>query len=336
MAMQSIGDLAQDFALRRQATMMTREMDRLTQEVSTGRVTDVARRLSGNLQPLADIERALVLAEAHGNAARLAGTDAAVMQTALERFQADAQGLAERALFSTPAAGAVQPDMIATEARAALASMIGALNSASAGRALFAGDRVDRAPLVSADTLLADLRAALAGTSDRASLEAALDTFFDTPGGGFATNSYRGGTSNATGYALGAGETVTLRIQADDPALRAQIKQTAMAALLDESTLPIDAGERRALARDIGERLFSGQGGIIGLRAELGSAEARISQAESRIAAEKTSLGIARNDLVAADIFGSATALEAVQFQLETLYTITARTARLNLAAFLS
>jgi len=36
------------------------------------------------------------------------------------------------------------------------------------------------------------------------------------------------------------------------------------------------------------------------------------------------------------DIFESATALEQVQTQLETLYTITARTARLNLTNFLS
>jgi len=72
------------------------------------------------------------------------------------------------------------------------------------------------------------------------------------------------------------------------------------------------------------------------LRADLGAAEARIGQAESRIAAETTALQIARNDLVSVDVFETAGELEQVQFQLETLYTLTARAARLNLVNFLS
>lgn len=336
MALQSIGDLAQDFMLRRQSVSLKREMDRLTQEVSTGQAADIPRHLSGHLQPLADIERALVLNEAHGQAARLAAVDSGLMQTALEQVETATRTLAERTLAASHAPGALPPGLVANEARAALGTVIDALNGSSAGRALFGGDRVERAPLAEADTLLADLRAALGGAGDRAALDAALETFFDTPGGGFATGIYRGGTDPATGYDLGAGESVTLRITAADSALRAQIKQTAMAALLDDETLPLAGEERKALAQGLGQALLSGQDGVIGLRAALGNAESRIAQAESRTAAEKTGLGIARNDLVSVDLFESAAALEGVQVQLETLYTLTARTARLNLAAFLS
>ena len=49
MTLLSIGDLAQDFALRRQTATLTREMARLTGEVSTGQTTDVARQLGGQL-----------------------------------------------------------------------------------------------------------------------------------------------------------------------------------------------------------------------------------------------------------------------------------------------
>lgn len=336
MALQSIGDLAQDFMLRRQSVSLKREMERLTREVSTGQAADIARHLSGHLQPLADIERALGLNEAHGQAAQLAATDARLMQTALETVETAAQTLAERTLAASHAPGALPPGLVANEARAALGTMISALNGSSAGRALFGGDRVERAPLADADILLAELRAAISGAGDRAAFEAAVDTFFDTPDGGFGSGIYRGGTGAATGYDLGAGESVALQITAGDPALRAQIKQTAMAALLDDDTLPLASAERKALAQDLGRALLSGQDGVIGLRATLGNAEARIAQAQSRVAAEKTGLGIARNDLVSVDLFEAATALEGVQFQLETLYTLTARTARLNLAAFLS
>ncbi|MGX0903198.1 flagellar hook-associated protein 3 FlgL [Roseovarius sp. MBR-79] len=334
MTLQSIGDLAQEFVLRRQAVSLTREMNRLTQEVSTGQAADLARHLSGHLAPLADIDRALVLAEAQSGAARLAATDAALMQTALERVQTEAQRLAEVAL-AVPAGGG-STSLLVAEARGALSAMIGALNVDAAGRALFSGDRSDVAPMASAETLLTGLRAALAGAPDRAGIETALDAFFDAPGGGFEAAVYRGGRGSAAGVSLGAGETVALSIRADDAALRSQLKSTAMAALVDDESLSLSSADRRAMAGALGERLLAGQEGVIGLRARLGTAEARIDAAASRIGAEKTGLAIARNDLVSVDVFASATALEGVQFQLEALYTITARTARLNLAAFLS
>jgi flagellar hook-associated protein 3 FlgL len=258
------------------------------------------------------------------------------MQTALERVQTEAQRLAEVALAVPAGGGSTSPSLLAAEARGALSAMIGALNIDAAGRALFSGDRSDVAPLASAETLLTGLRAALAGAPDRAGIEMALDAFFDAPGGGFEAAVYRGGTGSAAGVSLGAGETVALSIRADDVALRGQLKSMAMAALVDDESLSLSSADRRAMSGALGERLLAGQDGVIGLRARLGSAEARIDEAASRIGAEKTGLAIARNDLVSVDIFASATALEGVQFQLEALYTITARTARLNLAAFLS
>ena len=94
MALQSIGDLAQGFVLRKQGTELTRQMHRLTQEVSTGRSTDIPKAVSGSLLPLADIERALSLAEVQRDTAGLAALDASVMQTALARVHDGAGTLA--------------------------------------------------------------------------------------------------------------------------------------------------------------------------------------------------------------------------------------------------
>ena len=336
MALQSIGDLARSFVLRQQGAHLTRETDRLTREVSTGHTTDTARHLSGNLLPLADIERALTLADAHRNVARIAAVDTAIMQTALGRVEDSGRALSEAALVAGSAGGAMQPRVLAEAGRNALSSMVDALGADSAGRALFGGEVTDRAPLADADTLRQELGRVLAAAPDAIALRDALDTFFDTPGGGFATVIHRGGQGPATGHALGAGETVSLSIRADDAALRNQIKQAAMLSLIDDPALALDQQQRTSLARDMGTGLLAGQDGVTNLRAQLGFAEERIAQAQSRIDAEVTSLRIAKNDLVSVDIFESAAALEQVQTQLETLYTVTARTARLNLANFLS
>ncbi len=45
---------------------------------------------------------------------------------------------------------------------------------------------------------------------------------------------------------------------------------------------------------------------------------------------------IARTELIGADPYDTATEMEAVQGQLETLYTVTARLSRLSLADFLT
>jgi flagellar hook-associated protein 3 FlgL len=49
-----------------------------------------------------------------------------------------------------------------------------------------------------------------------------------------------------------------------------------------------------------------------------------------------TSLNIARNDLASVDMASTAVDLEQIQSQLEMLYTLTARSARLSLMNFLS
>ena len=129
MALQSIGDLAHNLVLRQQGTHLAREMDRLTRELSTGRATDTAKHLSGNLLPLADIERGLTLADAHRDVTRIAALDAGIMQAALGRVEDSGRALAETALVAASANGAMQPVVLAEAGRNALSSMMGALGA---------------------------------------------------------------------------------------------------------------------------------------------------------------------------------------------------------------
>ena len=336
MSVQSIGDMAQSFALRRQSVELNRHMDRLTQELSSGVASDIPHHLSGNLLQLADVERDLSVLDARRDVARFATTDAEVMQASLDQVQATTGDLAANALTAGFTAGGTQIPTVTNEARGALETIIGALNSDVAGRALFAGNRTDAAPMASADLLLGTLTSALAGASGINGIRARLDTFFDDPAGGFATGVYKGGTDGLTPRDLGAGESVALDIRADDPALRDVMKQTALIAVLDHGSLGLSRQDRSELIGTAGEMLLNGQTGLTGLRADLGFAEERIARAESRISAGLASLNIARNELISVDIPSTAVELEQVQSQLETLYTLTARSARLSLVNFLS
>lgn len=336
MNLHSIGDMAQAFALRRQTVDLKQQMDRLTVELSSGQAADITRHLSGNLLHLADVEHELTLQDSHRTAAREAAVDAGTMQSSLGFIQSLSSDLANSAITVGFASGGVPLSTLSTEAKGTLGSIIGALNTDVAGRALFSGSEIDRTSLAPADQVLAEVRSAVGGATSATAVLSALDTFFDTPGGAFETSIYQGGTSDLSSYQLGAGESVALDIRADDPVLRNLLKQTVLAALVDDPGLALGTDDRRALARSASEALLTQQDGLSTLRADLGVAEARIDQSSTRIGAEITSLQIARNDLVSIDVFETAGDLEQVQFQLETLYTLTARASRLNLVNFLS
>lgn len=332
----TIGDLAQTFSLRRQSLILKEQMSRLTQEVSSGRATDLNRHLSGSLLRLTDIEHELQLLVSNRSAAREATIDVGVMQVALERVQTATNGLAATAVNAGMTPGSFKLGSLAVEAEGALGAIIGALNSDSAGRTLFSGNLIDTSPLVSKEVLLSELRSALSGAVGASAVQSAIDSFFDLPGGEFATKIYMGSAVDSSPYQLGEGESVALTVRADNKALRDALKQTALLALIAEESIILSDSERRNIAKSAGEFLLGGQTDLTDLRAKLGSAEARIEQSSSRIAAELTSLEIARNNLVSVDVFASAGELEQVQFQLETLYTITARASRLSLVNFLS
>lgn len=335
MSISSIGDLARGLSLRQQGNILKQQLARLTDELSTGKTTDPARHLAGDFSSLADARHRRALLDSYAEAARQGRTDTSVMQTALSRVRTDAQRLGEAAITYATSPGANAIAASAREARGTLGDMLGALNVSVAGRALFAGDSVGASALASPDDFLTAIRAAAAGAATAADVTAAMDAFFDTPGGGFDTVIYQGSTEARAAYPLGEGEAVTLDLHASDPALRSTLKQVAITALLDDPGIALARSDRIALLRGAGESLLTSEGRIGAIEADLGFAQERIDRASSRIAAETAGLDMLETELLGIDAFEAATELESVQVRMETLYTITARNARLNLVNFL-
>lgn len=335
MNFQTIGDLAQSFALRRQSVELKQQIDRLGNELSTGRVADLGAHLSGHMQPLADIEHRLSVLSSYQTAARQAGTDTSIMQTALEQVQDSANTLATQAITIASSPALDQLGTLVFNAEQTLDTIIGALNAEVAGRSLFSGARTDSASLASGATVLSELRDTLSGAQDRAEVDSRLAAFFDAPNGGFETLIYNGASVGVAPYQLGSGESVALDIRADNPELRSTLKNVALLAVIDDAALLLDDAARAELTSDAGLALLARQSGLTALRTSLGTAEAGIDRSATRIAGEISGLEIARTDMIGADPFETGVELEQAQFQLEALYTVTARASRLSLVNFL-
>ena len=335
MSSTSIGDLSHGFLTRQRNAVLKTQMARLTKELSTGRSADVTRQLSGSLGRLADVEHRHQMATAIKTATDEAALFTASMQSALDLTKTQLEDVGAAAALAQTSPGPILRNSASEMAKGALDSIVSALNTAVAGRALFAGTDVSGAALEGSETLIAAARAAVSGATDVATFPAALDLFFDA-GGGFETAIYQGGTDDLAPFQLGDGQSVQLSLRADAPAFRDVFKQLLTIRLADDLSVTMSETSRNTLLTQAGASLLTDVDDVVRIQADLGYAQERIERASVRAAAELTSLDYARNELISVDPFDTASELENVQFQLETLYTVTARSSRLNLLNFLS
>jgi flagellar hook-associated protein 3 FlgL len=311
------------------------DLARLAQELASGQKADISTSGSGDFGPIIGLERSLKANQAYQTAATEAGLFATSMQASLEQVQNYAAELAPSLLM----AGSSQSELViginTEDAKSKFDAVISALNTRVADRYAFSGASTDRPALSDANTMLADLQIAIAAETTAVGVVAAADLWFDIPAGGFNTIAYIGSNSPMAPFGLSDNDTVDLGLTAAEPGIRATLKAFGLAVLIGEGALAPNTDERAALATITGENMLSGDYDLTIVRARVGSGEARIDDAGARNEAEKYSLEIARNEITAVDAYQTATELEALTGQLETLYTLTVRLSRLSLSEYL-
>lgn len=330
----SLGDLSQTFFLQRRTVALRNDLGRLTDELSSGQVSDIKEVLAGNHNYLTSLERSLKTLEgysvANGEAAYLTGA----MQASLDRVQDLSGDLGIDLLLASGGPIGVVSGNPSENARVQLESVLDSLNSDIAGRSLFAGAATDQSPLASADQLLDELRLALTGATTPEDLFATAETWFDDPAG-FEALIYQGSDSPLAPFVLSDTETISLDVRANDSALKNVLMNISLAALADDPTFALTVPEQSELFGLTGAALQSAQDQLTSLRSSIGFTEARIEQISTRNQSEATAFEFARNELLEADPFETATQLEAVQFRLQSIYSVTVRSSQLSLVNFL-
>jgi flagellar hook-associated protein 3 FlgL len=334
MTLTSIGDLARGLTLQTRSTQIKQQIETLSYEMSTGTVQDVSGHLGGDYSHLLDLDRSLTRLDAYGIATSEAKLFSDAMQQSLGVFSDSTGEMTATLLAFGTANHAVTHEQASVQARNELDTMMSALNTRIGGRSLFSGTATDVSPLPSAETLLTALEAELTGLVTVTDIRNAAEAWFNDPAG-FDAVIYQGSNAALPSMQIAENERVTLDITATDPALKAALRDVAIAALVADDALAVPNDQRTGLFKQLGVALANAQDDTVILRAEVGAAEARVEQATSRNAAARTSLEYTRNALIKADPYETATKLQAVQFQLESLYSVTVRNANLSLVNFL-
>lgn len=333
MSNMSIGDLAQSFLFQRRGVGLRTELNRLTDELSSGQVSDVRDVLAGNYSYLADLERDLKSNEAYGLSTAEASQHATGVQLALERIQTASTDLSDALLAISQSPLYATMSQGAETAKGQLNSIFAALNTDLAGRNLFAGQATDTEPLADVEILLADLETAVSGAATAQDIRDAAQNWFDDPAG-FDTVIYNGG-EELPPFFLSRDEEISIEVRANDQPFKTVLMNASLAALADSQTLAWDNSVISSIFAEAGLALNTNTEQIVNVRARVGVAQERIDTVDARLAAEATSLEFARNALLSVDTFETATELENVRFQLESLYTVTARLSGLSLVNFL-
>lgn len=335
MAMISTGDMRQYFMNQRNTSATKTELSTLVQELTSGRVSDLTAHLGSDQPRLASLDRKLELlatfSQSNLATSQLLGT----MQTAMGSVDSNRSRATDALLTVTQASTEVNIAQAGSVAQSTFEAVVSGLNTRLGGRSVFGGNDLDARPLASADVMLADLKATVTGLTTGPDISAALDVWFDAPGGAFETIGYQGDTGGFLERSVSADEVVNIDLRADDPAFRNTLKAMALGVLAADTGMALDIETRRDMQQQAATALLGAAGSLAGVQGRVGFLEAQVDEAQTRTAAEETSFGIARNLLVSADPYETAVRLEAVQTQLETQFALTARLSRLSLAEYL-
>ncbi|WP_289043102.1 flagellin [uncultured Aliiroseovarius sp.] len=335
MSFASYGDLASTFQTRHLNARLKQDMVRLGQELSTGRKADISSFVSGDFGPVAGINHSLKTLVAHTQSTKEATALVGGAQTVLGNIQDQTQALSGGLIGAISAQNPGLLQSTAVEAREKFVATVSNLNTNLGGRSLFAGAATDRLAMLDAETILWELMTVVSGENTAAGVAGRIDDWFKAPGGGFDTSGYVGAAEDLGTFRLRAGESATQPIKANDPELRDLLSALAKSAIIAEGALAGDLIAQRELMTKSSDELRAADDQMTLLRARLGSIEARIETASVRNTAEKSALELSYNTLTAADPYETATTLQALYDQMESLYTVTSRLSNLNFTDYM-
>ncbi len=334
MAITSIGDMASHMMNSRRTTAVKQDLNRLAYELGSGRKADVAASLRGDFNMLAGVERQLTVLEGYDIASKDASLFLETAQATLGQIHTITGDLGRDLLSASESGLSASVVSVAKSARNDFDAIVSALNGRVADRSIFGGTATDGAALVDSNTMMAQISAAVAGSATIADIVTAVDDYFMAPGGGFETGAYAGSLNDLAPMRLSDTQSADFNVRADSTELREAMRDSALAALALDTGLNLTLNEQKQLMETAGERLLTGQDNLTSVRADVGFNQERVENVMAENSLSRSSMLMTQSDLIGADQTEVAGKLQAVQVQLEMVYTITARLSQLTLANY--
>lgn len=301
-------------------------------EVVTGRKGDLSRVLGANVAKAELMRAALDGIDLNRNAISRATLRGGVAQSALSEISSSTSQLNVELLSAIGRGDETAISVSSAEARSGLENAFLRLNARVEGLSIFAGDAADANALGDVNKLLADISSLFSGASSPAQFEADLDSYFNSVGGGFAVDVYKGGAGDLGSLEIRPGELVTVAAKANEPAIKDLLRGLSTIAVAGQAG---KSSLRDAVISNATSTIFRATDGVLDIQTRIGIEERRAAESARHLDIEVTILTESYNALTAADPYESASRLQALEAQIEASYILTSRLSRLSLTNFL-
>ncbi len=334
MTLMQTPDFLSSIRLMSQQTLIKSRLSLAGREMTTGEKGRDTISGSQNLSRIFDVERKLRILGADVDALKVAAGKADLVQLGLSRIGDGLSSFSSKVISGAPNTGAA----ILTASRAAkeeLSAAMSALNSKYGRHAVFSGAAIDRNAVASADVLLADISAIIAGAGSAAAAISQIDTYFFDPAGGYATSIYLGSQSSAPASVLSDGQRYETPVRADSEEIRQSLRALALgfAAGVTSGTMGLD--EKKLLLEEAGIAAIRAGDAMVDVRGAIGSSEESINRRMVATQSQQIATELERSNLRGVDPYEAAVRVEALQLQLQSVYTLTARLADLSLTKYM-
>jgi flagellar hook-associated protein 3 FlgL len=328
-------DLASAMKLSEQNTRTKMALEVASSELSNSMKDNLVEATAGDLGKLFAIDRTLSRLSSEADAIHLAGGKSAIAQTALGNIHENLVDFGPQLLSAVERGDTQSSRLIASDARHALGAVVTSLNVRYGRHSIFAGAALDQQAVAPTEVIISDITAIVAGAADSTVALIAIDDYFFSPAGGFETNIFLGATQDGPPFRDENGEIIEYAQRADSFGIRNAIRALTIAVVASDAPNFMNTPDQVDLLREAGNSAISATGDITTLRETLGFAEGRIENAEARNQSMSGVFELERAAIISADPYETATKFEALQVQLQTIYTITARLSNLSLMNFL-
>jgi flagellar hook-associated protein 3 FlgL len=328
-------EMARMQAFQRRAGAIEKALDTAGKELTTGIKSDLHEATGGNLGKLHGIERSLARQAAYAQNITLVEQRLDGMQNALGKIQGSLAQLSVDMVSTSGINGHSASMTLAEGARLDFINAVSSLNSGLNGQSLFAGGKVDSAALAPGATILAELDALVASDATAADVIASVEAYFAKPAGGFHTSGYVGSAQDRGSVDVGAGQRIEFPQRADDDEIVATLKGLALAAVVAGGALDGDTAEQMDVIAEAGAQLLQASEGLLDYMGSLGVQQENVEAVKAHNVAETDALKLARVDLISADTTEAATVFQALEAQLETVYTVTSRLSNLTFTSYM-
>lgn len=335
MSFNSIGDLANNLLLSQAGVKSKNNIVTLSSELVSGLTSDVRGRLRNDLSKQTDwnygISTNQVLEKTLGEAL----TRAQAKQLALGAISENSMSIANDVSVALGSNANIATGTLSQKARNGLEQTISHLNTQIMGQSIFSGAAFNRPAMASVEEIITSVKVYIGAVNSATEIVQSVRDWMEDPLNGYQRVAFLGTQESNSPIRLSNTRSILEPTKADSSPLKDIVENFILATLAGDESFSLPASQQEQLLQTSSDGLRGAESKTIEIQANLGFVESEITKAKAFASAEIHTFERLRVDVLGISEFETASKLQEAELQLEKIYALTARSARMSLLEYM-